>query len=54
MDVSTATPPTPEILPASALFLMTRHAGTRCPLPARRIAPQRHHLAPRPGAAPIH
>ncbi len=40
--------PEPETLLASALFLMTNHAGTRCPLLTRMIAQQLLHLARHP------
>lgn len=43
----TALPP-PETLLASALFLMTNHARTRCPLVTRMIAQQLLHLARHP------
>jgi hypothetical protein len=50
MDASAASLPAPEILLASALFLMTNHARTRCPLLTRMIAQQLHHLAHHPSA----
>jgi hypothetical protein len=50
MDLPAATLPAPEILLASALFLMTNHAQTRCPLLTRMIAQQLHHLAHHPSA----
>lgn len=40
--------PAPETLLASALFLMTNHARTRCPLVTRMIAQQLLHLAHHP------
>src|SRR5688572_13738392 len=40
--------PAPETLLASALFLMTNHAFTRCPLGTRMIAQQLAHLAHHP------
>jgi hypothetical protein len=40
--------PSPETLLASALFLMTNHARTRCPLVTSMIAQQLLHLARHP------
>ncbi|HWA12155.1 MAG TPA: hypothetical protein VHA15_03605 [Burkholderiales bacterium] len=51
MDASSASLPAPETLLASALFLMTYHARTRCPLLTRMIAQQLHHLAHHPSAS---
>lgn len=51
MDASATSLPAPEVLLASALFLMTNHARTRCPLLTRMIAQQLHHLARHPSAA---
>jgi hypothetical protein len=50
MNVPAATLPAPEVLLASALFLMTDHAKTRCPLLTRMIAQQLQHLASHPSA----
>jgi hypothetical protein len=46
--VDPAALPAPETLFASALFLMTNHARTRCPLLTRMIAQQLLHLANHP------
>ena len=51
MKLPAATLPSPETLLASALFLMTNHAKTRCPLLTRMIAQQLEHLACHPSAA---
>lgn len=40
--------PAPETLLASAMYLMTNHAKTRCPLVSRMIAQQLLHLARHP------
>lgn len=48
MKPETAALPAPETLLASALFLMTNHARTRCPLVTRMIAQQLLHLANHP------
>lgn len=40
--------PAPETLLASAMYLMTNHAKTRCPLVSRMIAQQLLHLAHHP------
>jgi hypothetical protein len=48
MKPSTIVLPDPDTLLASALFLMTHHAKTRCPLLTRMIAQQLGHLARHP------
>ena len=48
MSVASNRLPAPEILLASALFLMTNHARTRCPLLTRMIAQQLLHLSEHP------
>ena len=48
MKTATLALPAPETLLASALYLMTNHARTRCPLVTRLIAQQLLHLANHP------
>jgi len=48
MKTATLALPAPETLLASALYLMTNHARTRCPLVTRMIAQQLLHLANHP------
>lgn len=51
MNLPAATLPSPEVLLASALFLMTNHARTRCPLLTRMISQQLLHVARHPSAS---
>ncbi len=48
MNLPAATLPSPETLIASALYLMTNHARTRCPLLTRMISQQLLHVAQHP------
>lgn len=48
VPVNPAALPAPETLLASALFLMTNHARTRCPLLTRMISQQLLYLARHP------
>ena len=47
-SVPNLVPPPPETLLASAMYLMTNHAKTRCPLVSRMIVQQLLHLAHHP------